>query len=518
MTSNKNLILLALVLIIAAAPTESIQFPFFSNPQPSSPSAATSSSLFQLQQAVHITTYQDRRLHLRRIFNDTDRNTIDIRSKLSPLTTTRTDGNPNARYYPSSHSLKIRKGKIWTHHATLNQWKLAHQRQILIDRSLRNLEDHHSQLLLNNNITLMNSQLDWDEFETVLPDVTDIETLASLAMMTNNAYTLPGDDRWYDPGGAWNLSDSFGWEEDGLRGHVFATPDNSTVVIAIKGTSAGLLGNGGSTGVNDKLNDNLFFSCCCARVSWSWSTVCDCYEGPNKCRESCVESALANKSVYFQAAVDLYDDMVRMYPHSQIWLAGHSLGAALAGMIGVTFGVPAIGFEAPGDLLPAQRLHLPLPPGGRFGNDQEMSHVFQVFHTADPIAMGTCNGALSSCSVAGYALETRCHLGKSIVFDTVGKLKWAQDIRTHPIQTVIEKVLRPDWIPKSSSPDCQKSENQLGGQGLRWPWTGRKSKGSSDCPEENDEPIVPIAQPQECEEGDCPLWEFRDSWDDSSSG
>jgi hypothetical protein len=147
------------------------------------------------------------------------------------------------------------------------------------------LEDHHSQLLLNNNITLMNSQLDWDEFETVLPDVTDIETLASLAMMTNNAYTLPGDDRWYDPGGAWNLvstcnplisvflgingnlpffptylslpfvqSDSFGWEEDGLRGHVFATPDNSTVVIAIKGTSAGLLGNGGSTGVNDKLN------------------------------------------------------------------------------------------------------------------------------------------------------------------------------------------------------------------------------------------------------------------------
>jgi lipase ATG15 len=285
MTSNKNLILLALVLIIAPAPTESIQFPFFSNPQPSSPSAASSSSVFQLQQAVHITTYQDRRLHLRRIFNDTDRDTIDIRSNLSPLTTTRTDGNPNARYYPSSHSLKFRKGKIWTHHATLNQWKLAHQRQILIDRSLRNLEDHHSQLLLNNNITLMNSQLDWDEFETVLPDVTDIETLASLAMMTNNAYTLPGDDRWYDPGGAWNLvstcnplisvflgingnlpffptylslpfvqSDSFGWEEDGLRGHVFATPDNSTVVIAIKGTSAGLLGNGGSTGVNDKLN------------------------------------------------------------------------------------------------------------------------------------------------------------------------------------------------------------------------------------------------------------------------
>ena len=52
-------------------------------------------------------------------------------------------------------------------------------------------------------------------------------------------------------------SDSFGWEEDGLRGHVFATPDNSTIVIAIKGTSAGLLGNGGPTGVNDKVNVRL---------------------------------------------------------------------------------------------------------------------------------------------------------------------------------------------------------------------------------------------------------------------
>jgi lipase ATG15 len=129
-----------------------------------------------------------------------------------------------------------------------------------------------------------------------------------------------------------------------------------------------------------------------------------------------VEGALMNKSVYFQAAVDLYDDIVRMYPHSQIWLAGHSLGAALAGILGVTFGIPAVGFEAPGDLLPAQRLHLPLPPGANFGKGQEMSHVFQVFHTADPIAMGTCNGALSSCSVAGYALETRCHLGQSIIF------------------------------------------------------------------------------------------------------
>jgi putative lipase involved disintegration of autophagic bodies len=30
-----------------------------------------------------------------------------------------------------------------------------------------------------------------------------------------------------------------------------------------------------------------------------------------------------------------------------------------------------------------------------------------VWHTADPIAMGTCNGVLSSCALGGYAMESR---------------------------------------------------------------------------------------------------------------
>lgn len=43
-----------------------------------------------------------------------------------------------------------------------------------------------------------------------------------------------------------------GWDTnaDRLRGHIFANDDNSTVVISIKGTSAGLLGSGGPTAKN----------------------------------------------------------------------------------------------------------------------------------------------------------------------------------------------------------------------------------------------------------------------------
>lgn len=40
---------------------------------------------------------------------------------------------------------------------------------------------------------------------------------------------------------------------------------------------------------------------------------------------------------------------------------GHSLGGALAGLLGATFGVPVVAFEAPGEKMAARRLHLPSP-------------------------------------------------------------------------------------------------------------------------------------------------------------
>lgn len=85
-----------------------------------------------------------------------------------------------------------------------------------------------------------------------------------------------------------------------MRGHVFVSTDNSTVVISIKGTSAGwLVGGGGPSTGKDKLNDNLLFSCCCARVGPTWSTVCGCYEGSYKCDQKCVQDALASKEDLF---------------------------------------------------------------------------------------------------------------------------------------------------------------------------------------------------------------------------
>ncbi|KAG8807458.1 putative lipase atg15 [Serendipita sp. 399] len=241
----------------------------------------------------------------------------------------------------------------------------------------------------------------WDEWDVPGPNTGDRETLKVLAKMTWNAYMTPDDGQWYDLGEDWGTSYPFGWEPDadGFRGHVFVASDNSTVVVSIKGTSAGVLGGGGPTVIKDKLNDNLMFR----------------------------------------------------------QVTGHSLGGSLSGLLGITFGAPVVTFEAPGDKMPARRLHLPKPP--------EVQHVTHIFHTADPIPMGTCTGVLSSCAIAGFAMESRCHVGKKRVYDTVTRYGWSQDVRTHRIGVIIDRLLAEDWeegkpVPDETTdgPECDQQE------------------------------------------------------------
>jgi len=120
--------------------------------------------------------------------------------------------------------------------------------------------------------------------------------------MTGNAYSLPGQKSWYDIDVTWNQSFPFGWEDaaDGFRGHVFMSPSNDTVILAIKGTTLQ-----GPTSKKDKFNDNLLFSCCCARVDFSWvfSTVCGCYANHWRCDDGCLSKALIEDSLFYNVGV-----------------------------------------------------------------------------------------------------------------------------------------------------------------------------------------------------------------------
>lgn len=66
---------------------------------------------------------------------------------------------------------------------------------------------------------------EWEDVEVRAPDVSDRQTLITLAKMTSNAYVSPDSGEWW-PVKGWNSSVPFGWEPDadGLRGHVVSPP------------------------------------------------------------------------------------------------------------------------------------------------------------------------------------------------------------------------------------------------------------------------------------------------------
>jgi putative lipase involved disintegration of autophagic bodies len=98
---------------------------------------------------------------------------------------------------------------------------------------------------------------EWVTHDVLAPNVSIRNTVMRLAKVASNAYIrIPETEDWYDLGNKWNESSDFGWEENGLRGHVFANSDNSTIIVAMKGTSPPFVG-GSDTSTNDKINVRL---------------------------------------------------------------------------------------------------------------------------------------------------------------------------------------------------------------------------------------------------------------------
>jgi lipase ATG15 len=251
--------------------------------------------------------------------------------------------------------------------------------------------------------------------------------------MTSDAYLLnPSQPDWMNTSLGFNHSSNFGWDGDGLRGHVFSDRWNKTVIVAFKGTSIDPRDKWSS---NDRINDNILFSCCCADQRpdpYPYGPVCGCRSDTYTCNGTCITQELGQKDRYYPVALAVMQNLTATFPDSDFWLVGHSMGGAIASLLGQTFGFPAVTFESPGDRLPARRLGLTNNPG---------PGVYHFGHTADPVFMGACNGWSSSCGIGGYAFESQCSTGKRCVYDTVGDLGWRLSIGNHRINTVIPEVL-----------------------------------------------------------------------------
>ncbi|KAI4718269.1 alpha/beta-hydrolase [Aureobasidium sp. EXF-10727] len=291
----------------------------------------------------------------------------------------------------------------------------------------------------------------WTIDEVPGPDVTDKKTVLSFAHMAANAYiSIPRKGDWIDIGSGFNYTEDFGWEDDGLRGHIFADTENKTVVIGLKGTSLWFF-DAPETTDNDRLNDNLFGSCCCGQGGqYSWKQVCECQSSAYTCNSTCLVRSLREKSSYYHAARHIYHNVTALYPNATIWLTGHSLGGVVSSLLGATYGLPTLTFEAFPDALAARRLGLPTPPGHAIGEfaRRHYTGTFHFGHTADPIYVGNCNSFDSPCTIAGYAFQSKCHTGYNCTYDTVGDLGWRVSIGTHRITSVIKDVIEAyDSVP-----------------------------------------------------------------------
>jgi lipase ATG15 len=102
--------------------------------------------------------------------------------------------------------------------------------------------------------------------------------------------------------------------------------------------------------------------------------------------------------------------------------------------------------------------------------------ITHVYHTADPIPMGACTGTYSGCYAAGFALESRCHTGETILYDTVTVKGWSVDVRTHRIGEVISKVLMDPWpVDEDGGDDGKKKKGR--GEGLYGEQGEREEEG-----------------------------------------
>lgn len=90
------------------------------------------------------------------------------------------------------------------------------------------------------NVQILDSA--WITENTPGPNITDPATVLALAYMTYDAYYFnESSPDWEDIGGGYNRSLDVGWQSTGLRGHVFTNDDDSSVVLALKGTTPGML-------------------------------------------------------------------------------------------------------------------------------------------------------------------------------------------------------------------------------------------------------------------------------------
>jgi lipase ATG15 len=119
--------------------------------------------------------------------------------------------------------------------------------------------------------------------------------------------------------------------------------------------------------------------------------VCDCQTATYTCDQTCVKDELRKPDHYYSATLELYKEVTKLYSNTNTITVDHSLGGALASLIGLQHGVPSVTFEAYPQALAARRLELPI--AGDISPLRKNSGGFHFVHTANTVYMSTCSGS-----------------------------------------------------------------------------------------------------------------------------
>lgn len=291
--------------------------------------------------------------------------------------------------------------------------------------------------LLNNNLNIL-SQHKYNINVNLNSDLPiNFDTIKTMMLISNNAYNQINDKNWNKV--SYNKTTKLG-NDNSIKGYVFSDYTNKNHIIAFKGTSVSLLLD---TVINDKYNDNLFFSCCYYKESSIFKNTCDTPD--NICSKSCYKKSKDYELNYINVLYNILDNMKETIDFENkevnIYFTGHSLGGFLATIAGLKYNKQVITFEAPGD-----RHYLNLIDYDT-SNDER---IFHFGHTADIIIKGEC----TLCNWWGYNMKTKCHIGNTCMYDSKTKLKISDSINTHRLDYIIENIL-PHW--ENDFPICIKN-------------------------------------------------------------
>lgn len=288
----------------------------------------------------------------------------------------------------------------------------------------------------------------------------------------NNVFTLANMSQL-----AYDMEDnSLPVDNSTIKAFLFTNDDNSVNVISIKGTTPGFLINYNENtdklifqdldkdkrdidreiidkfseiSKNDKLNDNLFFSCCFYKESNLFKDHCNInIDQNNFCSNKCYKNSTYIENNYYVLSLNIINKLSEIidFENSTIIFTGHSLGGAIATYLGITYNKTVVTFETPGEKHYLQQLLSKKQLNDLIKNKN--LNIYHFGHTADPIVTGECG---NTCWIVGYSIYTKCHIGYSCIYDSITKLKMSQFIWRHRLKWVIDYIF-PYWI--SELPEC----------------------------------------------------------------